>query len=48
MVLLAVFKFLTNGNVIPVEILKKLRAHFGVKKLSRTQLYDWSKSLIEG
>jgi hypothetical protein len=48
MVLSAVFKILTNGNMIPAEILMRLTAHFGDKKLSRTQLYDCSKSFIEG
>jgi len=35
-------KFLTNKNVKPAEILKRLRPEFGGETLSRTQVYDWS------
>jgi len=41
-------KFLTNENVKPAVILKTLRAQFGDKTLSMTQMYDWSKSFKEG
>jgi hypothetical protein len=40
--------FLTNENVKPADILKRLRAQFGDETLSRTQVYDWSKSFEEG
>jgi hypothetical protein len=40
--------FLTNENVKPAEILMRLRAQFGDETLSRTQMYDWSKSFDEG
>jgi len=43
-----IVKFLTNKNVKPAEILMRLRAQFGDKMLSRTQVYDWSKSFKEG
>jgi hypothetical protein len=43
-----VIKHLTNENVKPGEILKRLKAQFGDKTLSRTQMYDWSKSFKEG
>jgi hypothetical protein len=36
--------FLTNENVKPADILMRLRAQFGDETLSRTQVYDWSKS----
>jgi hypothetical protein len=41
-------KFLTNENVKPAEILKRFRAQFGGDRLSRSQVYDWSKSFTEG
>jgi hypothetical protein len=34
--------------VKPAQILIRLIAQFGDETLSRTQLYDWSKSLKEG
>jgi hypothetical protein len=37
-------KSLTNENVKPAEISLRLRAQFGDETLSRTQMYDWSKS----
>jgi hypothetical protein len=40
-------KFLTNGNVKPAEILMRLRSQFGDETLSRTPVYDWSKSFKE-
>jgi hypothetical protein len=40
--------FLTNEKVKPTEILMRLRAQFGDETFTRTQLYDWSKSFIEG
>jgi len=40
-----IVKFLTNGNVKPAEILDRLRAQFGDETLSRTQVYDWYKSI---
>jgi len=43
-----VVKFLTNENVKPAEILTRLRAQLGDETLSRTQVYDWSKSFKEG
>jgi hypothetical protein len=43
-----IVKFLTNENVKPAEILKRLKAEFGDEKFSRTQMYDWSKSFKEG
>jgi hypothetical protein len=42
-----VVTFLTNGNVKPTEILMTLRAQFGDEPLSRTQMYDCSKSFKE-
>jgi hypothetical protein len=42
-----VVKFLTNGNVKPTEILMTLRAQFGDEPLSKSQMYDWSKSFKE-
>jgi hypothetical protein len=38
-----IVKFITNENVKPAEILR-LRAQFDDETLSRTQMYDWSKS----
>jgi hypothetical protein len=43
-----IVKFLTDENVKPAGILTRLRAHFGNKKLSRTQVYDEDNSLKEG
>jgi len=40
-----ILKFLTNENVKPAELLKKIRAQFGVETTSRSQVYDWIKSL---
>jgi hypothetical protein len=37
-------KFLTNENVKPAGILKRLRAQFGDETLTRIQVYDWGKS----
>jgi hypothetical protein len=42
-----IVKFLTNENVKPAEILKRLGAQFGDETLSRTQMNDWSKSFKE-
>jgi hypothetical protein len=42
-----VVKFLTNENVKPAEILIRLRTQLGDETLSRTLVYDWSKSLSE-
>jgi hypothetical protein len=42
-----IVKFVTNENVNPADILTRLNAHFGDETLSRTQMYDWSKSLKE-
>jgi hypothetical protein len=33
--------FPTNKNVKPDEILRKLRAQFGDKTLSKTWVFDW-------
>jgi hypothetical protein len=41
-------KFLANENKIPAEILTRLRAQFGDKTISRSQVYGWSKSFKEG
>jgi len=43
-----VVTFLTNENVKPGEILMRLRAQFGDETLSRTQMYDMSKSFNKG
>jgi hypothetical protein len=43
-----VVKFLTNENVKPAEVLTRLRAQFSDETLSRTQVYDGSKSFKEG
>jgi hypothetical protein len=43
-----IFKYTTNENVKSAEILMILRAQFGDETLSRTQVYDWSKSFEEG
>jgi histone-lysine N-methyltransferase SETMAR len=43
-----IVKFLTTENVKPAEILMRLREQFGDETLSRTQVYDWSKSFKEG
>jgi len=45
---LIIVKFLTNKNVKPFEILMRLRTQFSDETLSRTQVYDWSKSFKEG
>jgi hypothetical protein len=42
-----VVTFLTNENVKPAEILKRLRAQFGDETLSRIQVYACSKSFKE-
>jgi hypothetical protein len=42
-----IVKFLTNKNMKPAEILTRLRAQFSDETLSRTQVYDWSKSSKE-
>jgi hypothetical protein len=39
-----IIKLLTNENVKLTEILTRLRARFSDETLSKTQLYDWSKS----
>jgi hypothetical protein len=41
-------KFLANEKVNPAEILKRLGAQFGDETLSRTHVYDSSKSFKEG
>jgi hypothetical protein len=43
-----IVKFLTNESVKPAEILLRLRAQFGDKMLSSTQMYERSKSFKEG
>jgi len=43
-----VVKFPANENEKSAEILKRLRAQFDDETLSRTQMYDWSKSFKEG
>jgi hypothetical protein len=43
-----VAKFITNENVKFAEILRRLRPRFGDETLSRSQMYDWSKSFKEG
>jgi hypothetical protein len=43
-----IVKILANGKVELTEILTRLRAQFGEETLSRTQVYDWSKSFKEG
>jgi hypothetical protein len=42
-----IVKFLTNKIMNPARILEGLRAQFSDEMLSRTQVYDWSKSLKE-
>jgi hypothetical protein len=42
-----IVKFLKNENVEPAEILKRLRTQLVDETLSRTQVYDWSKSFKE-
>jgi hypothetical protein len=37
-----------NENLKPADILMRLGAQFGEEILSRTQVYDWSKSFKEG
>jgi hypothetical protein len=37
------FKYLTNENVKPAEMLNRLRAQFGNETPPRTQVYHWSK-----
>jgi hypothetical protein len=43
-----IVKFLTNENVKPADILKRLRAQLDDEMFSRNQVYDWSKSFKEG
>jgi len=43
-----IVKFLTTENLKSAEILMKLRSQFRDEILSRTQVYDWSKSFKEG
>jgi hypothetical protein len=43
-----IFKFLTNLNVQPADILMRLRAQFGDETLSRIQVYGWNKSFQGG
>jgi hypothetical protein len=43
-----IFKFLTDENLRPAEILRRLRAQFRDETLSRIQVYEWSKSFKEG
>jgi hypothetical protein len=43
-----IVKFLLNKNVKFAEILKRLRAQFYDETPSRTEAYDWGKSLKEG
>jgi hypothetical protein len=43
-----IVKFLTNKNVKPAEILKRLREKFGNETLSRIRVYNWSKSFKKG
>jgi hypothetical protein len=43
-----IVKFLTNENVKLAEILMTFRAQFGDETLSRTQVYDCSKSFKDG
>jgi len=43
-----IVKFITNENVKPAEILMIFRTNFGDETLSRTQVYEWSKSFKEG
>jgi hypothetical protein len=35
-------KFLTNKNMKPAEILKRLKAQFSDEMLPRIQVHDWS------
>jgi hypothetical protein len=39
-----IFKFITKENETPAEVLIRLRAQFDDERLSRTQVYDWSKA----
>jgi hypothetical protein len=43
-----IVKFLSNKNMKPAEILTRLRTQFSDETLSRTQVYDCSKSFKEG
>jgi hypothetical protein len=43
-----IVKFITKENVKPAEILIRLRVKFGNEIISRTRVYDWSKSFDEG
>jgi hypothetical protein len=43
-----IVKFLINENLKRAEIFVKLRAQFDDETLSRTQVYNWSKSFKEG
>jgi hypothetical protein len=43
-----IVKFLTNKNVKPAEILKRLRAQIINGTLLRIRVHDWSKSFKEG
>jgi hypothetical protein len=42
-----IVKFLTNEKVKRAENLRRFRAQFGDKMVSRTQTFDWSKSFKE-
>jgi len=43
-----IVKFVTNENEKPAKILMRFRAQFGNETLSRTQVYDLSRSFKEG
>jgi len=43
-----IVKFLTNENVKSAYILMRHGAQSGKETLSRSQVYDWSKSFKEG
>jgi hypothetical protein len=43
-----IVKFRTKEYVKPAEIRVRLRSQFDEETLSRTQVYDWSKSFKEG
>jgi hypothetical protein len=43
-----IVEYPNNENVTSAELMMRLRALIGNETLSRTQVYDWSKSLKEG
>lgn len=43
-----IIKFLAKEGTKPSEILRRLHAQFGEATLSKTQVYDWQKTVLAG